>query len=145
MKFPIDEYKEIFSKVPRLAIEIVVKDENNKILLTKRDIYPKGEWHIPGCTLFVEESLDDAISRVAKEELNVKVKFVKNLGFIDWFKTGFLGHPISLVFETLLLSSKDDIKLDFQASDWGFFDISNLPKDTLKEHKDFLCNIYNNS
>ena len=76
-KLPYKEFLSIYRKVPRLCVDLVVKNKNG-VLLTKRDIKPsKGMWHIPGGTILYDESVKDAIKRVAKEETGLKPVLVK--------------------------------------------------------------------
>ena len=44
-------FYKIYSLVPRLCVDIIVKDKRG-VVLSKRDIPPcKGMWHIPGGTI----------------------------------------------------------------------------------------------
>jgi len=55
------EFDDIYSKVPRLTVEVIVKNRAGGILLTKRAIEPcKGQWHLPGGTVRFGESLLEA-------------------------------------------------------------------------------------
>ena len=52
-KLPLEEFMNIYHKVPRAAVDIVIKS-NNGWLLTKRALPPyEGMWHIPGGTIFL--------------------------------------------------------------------------------------------
>lgn len=126
------DFDKIYAKVPRLCVEIIIKTKKG-ILLTKRDIIPdKGKWHLPGTTVYFEESLNNAVKRVAKSELGLKIKSLKQIGYIEFLRKGY--HPISLVF--LVKPNLGKIKLDFQASDFIF--TKKIPKNIVKEHKKFL-------
>ena len=129
------EFDKIYSKVPRVSVDIVVKTGKG-IILTKRSFGPwKGQWHIPGASIRYGESIKDAIERVAKKELNLKVKVIKKLGDIEWLdKFKERGHSISLVF--LVKTVSGEIKLDFQATSYNFF--KKIPLNTIKEQRKFL-------
>ena len=133
------EFDEIYSKVPKIAVEIVVKTEKG-VLLTKRGFGPlKGQWHLQGGSILYGESIKDTIKRVAKKELNLKVKIIKKLGYIEWLdKFKERGHSVSLVFLAKIVSGK--INLDFQATDYIFS--KEIPPNTIKEHKSFLQPIF---
>ncbi|GAI66384.1 unnamed protein product, partial [marine sediment metagenome] len=77
MKFkrlPFKEFMEIYRKVPRAAVDVIVVSKKG-FLLTKRAIPPfKGMWHIPGGTILFMESVKHAINRITKEELGIKLK-----------------------------------------------------------------------
>src|SRR3989344_6948849 len=91
-------FKYIYSKVPRLCVDLLIKNRKG-VLLTKRDIPPnKGWWHFPGGTVLMGETLKDTVQRVAKEELNTRVKIQKLFGFLEYTDGGGLGYPISAVF-----------------------------------------------
>ena len=134
-KLPQKEFDEIYSKVPKIAIDVLVKTDKG-VLLTKRSFGPwKGQWHIPGGSILYGEPIEDAIKRVAKTELNLNVKVIKKLGDIEWldnFKEK--GHSISLVFLVDIVSG--EIKLDKQATDYHFF--KEIPINTIKEQREFL-------
>ena len=69
-----EEFETIYGKVPRLTVEVIIKSEKG-VLLSLRSIEPfKGDWHIPGGTVFYGESLADAVRRVTKRELGVTVR-----------------------------------------------------------------------
>lgn len=134
-KLPLSQFLEIYGKVPRLCVEIVI-EKNHHILLTLRDILPaKGLWHFPGGTVFYNESVAKAASRIANEELGVTVSIDKFLGYIDWYKSkNTIGHSVSLLF--LAKVTEGEIKTNLQAKKAKFF--KKLPKNIIKEHKKFI-------
>jgi len=134
-KYPLSEteFKLIYSKVPRLCVDLLIQN-NEGILLTLRKIPPAGFWHLPGGTVLINESMTNAVHRVAREELNLKVKIIKQVGVIDWLNYLGLGHPVSIVYLAKIIEG--EIKLDEQASKFEFF--KNIPQNTFKEHTEFL-------
>lgn len=115
-----EEFQSIYRKVPRLTVEVIVKSEKG-ILLTLRDIEPyKGSWHFPGGTVYFNESLDDAVKRVAKSELGITVVSSKFIDYIEY--PTHLHHsfdaPVGLAF---LVEYEGEIKIDRQASDAQWF------------------------
>lgn len=134
-KMPLREFFDIYSKVPRLCVETVII-QNHKVLLTLRDIPPgKGIWHLPGGTVFYDESVTDAARRIAKDELGVNAEVIRFLGYIDWYKSkNALEHSVSLVFLMKIISG--DIQTNFQAKEAKFFNV--LPKNLFAEHKKFI-------
>ncbi len=80
----LEEFRDIYSKVPRLTVEVVLKSDKG-VLLSLRDIEPyKGFWHLPGGTVFMGEELTDAVGRVARRELGVKVTAAKFLDYVEY-------------------------------------------------------------
>ncbi|KKQ25196.1 MAG: hypothetical protein US62_C0003G0025 [Candidatus Woesebacteria bacterium GW2011_GWA1_37_8] len=100
-KLPYSEFVSIYSKVPRLCVEVVLLTDGG-VVLTKRSIEPLlGWWHLPGGTVLYNETLEHAVKRVAKEELGVNVKIEKMLGYIEYLKeqgASGLGWTISMAF-----------------------------------------------
>lgn len=142
---PYDEFVRIYSTVPRLTVDVLIKTKDG-VLLTKRAIPPsEGYWYIPGGTVLIDEKVEDAVKRVAKEELGLDVSVVKLIDVIDWFDTKHaVGRPVSLLY--LVNVEENDIqnvKLDHQASDYGFF--KKIPEKTMEEHKEVLRKILNNN
>ncbi|MBU0975306.1 NUDIX domain-containing protein, partial [Patescibacteria group bacterium] len=76
-RLPYKTFKYIYRKVPRLCVDVIVKTPRG-IILTKRSIPPaKGWWHIPGGTILWGETVEQAVKRVAREEVGVEVKIKK--------------------------------------------------------------------
>lgn len=71
------DYDFIYSRVPRLCVDLAIKSKKG-VLLTKRLIEPyKNTWHMPGGRVKFRESLADAIQRIAQDELGTKVVIKK--------------------------------------------------------------------
>lgn len=134
-KLPHSQFLEIYSKVPRLCVEIAILQDNG-ILLILRSISPaKGLWHMPGGTVFYDESILNAVHRIAKEELSVTVKIIKFLGYADYvINRNAIGHSVSLIF--LAKITAGIIKTDFQAKEAKFF--KKLPENIIEENKKFI-------
>jgi 8-oxo-dGTP pyrophosphatase MutT (NUDIX family) len=117
-----EEFDFIYGKVPRLTVEVIVRNESGAIYMTLRSIEPcKGLWHLPGGTVFFGESLDQAVKRVAKKELGIAVTKIVNKGYIEYpshYLHG-LDQPVGLVFEVTEYSG--DIVLDNEASSGDWF------------------------
>ncbi len=98
---PKAEYDAIFSRVPRLCVEVVIADPERGVLLTLRDIPPNvGAWHIPGGTVLFAEPVVEAVRRVARFELGLDVDVGELLGYIEYpsHYTAGLDCPVGLAF-----------------------------------------------
>ena len=82
--FSHEEFKNIYSRVPRLCVELVVKTPEGVILSLRKLPSYRGKWHIPGGTVFYKEKVTDAVKRVAAEELGIEVSIRELLGYIDY-------------------------------------------------------------
>ena len=136
-----NEFKHIYSKVPRITV-IPLIHTSQGILLTLRNIDPaKNRWHFAGGTVYFNDSIVEALKRVAMDELGVSIKVVKFLGTIQYFKTkNDAGHAIALVY---LVTTNDKITLNKEASDFGYF--LNPTKDMVEEEADFMRRYLSNT
>jgi ADP-ribose pyrophosphatase YjhB (NUDIX family) len=134
-----EEFNSIYSKVPRLTVEIVIKNKSGKIYLTKRAIEPcKGKWHLPGGTVRYGESMVDAVKRITKRELGVDVKTLKNVGYIEYpshYNKG-LDSPVGIVFEVLNFDGSLLLNEESQDGKW----CGRLPANMHEEQDIFLLN-----
>jgi len=96
-----EEFERIFSRVPRLTVELVIVAGDRGVLLALRDFGPcKGLWHLPGGTVRFGESVVDAVRRVAQDELGLSVRVGELVGYIEYpsHYTNGLDCPIGLAF-----------------------------------------------
>lgn len=133
--FTPEEFHAIYSKVPRLSVEIIIKSDRG-VLLSLRDIEPcKGLWHLPGGTVFFRERLKDAVARVAKRELGINVTKAELLGYIEYpshYEHG-LDSPVGIAFE---VEYTGDIATNKEASKVGWF--KQLPPNMHPDQDEFI-------
>jgi ADP-ribose pyrophosphatase YjhB (NUDIX family) len=98
---PKPEYDAIYTRVPRLCVEVVILSEDRGVVLCLRDIPPnEGAWHIPGGTVLFGEPVTEAVRRVARDELGLDVVAGELLGYIEYpshYENG-LDSPVGLAF-----------------------------------------------
>lgn len=118
-------------------MDLVIKHQG-KCLLTLRKKYGwENMWHMPGGTVYFQESIENAAKRVAKSEVGIDIKVIKLLGYIEYFdeaKVRGFGYTITIVLECEALTT--ELVLDEQASEGNWF--SKLPATTIVEQKNFL-------
>lgn len=133
-----EDYDFIYSRVPRVCVDLLIKNSKGEVLLTKRDIEPyKDHWHFPGGRIKFKESIQSAIKRILKGELgleDVKYEFVGYCEFPEEIQKGQERHSISIVH--LVYLDTDNIKLDFSAKEWKFF--SEMPSPVIPPQQEFL-------
>jgi ADP-ribose pyrophosphatase YjhB (NUDIX family) len=138
--FSNSEFKEIYSKVPRLTVEVILKVGDGVVLMKRTEKSWRGKWHIPGGTVFYEETLEKAVKRVAKEELNVEIDVDGLIGYIEYpsekKERGF-GTSIGIAFKcsptnkpNLELIEKEGVKI-----------FKKLPKNLIEEQRKILTRI----
>lgn len=139
MKKPLTtkQFRDIYSLVTRLTVEVIVKKEDG-VILTKRSINPyKGFWHIPGGTVIYGDTVYETVRRVAQEELGIGVSIKKLLGIIHYPEEhryrGF-GWTVGVAFLTNIKSGRP--RGSYQGEEVRVFE--KLPKKIIKEQRDFI-------
>jgi ADP-ribose pyrophosphatase YjhB (NUDIX family) len=134
---PKAEFDSIFSRVPRLCVEVVIFAPERGVLLARRDIPPNlGAWHIPGGTVLFGEPLVEAVKRVALDELGLEVRVGELLGYIEYpshYENG-LDSPVGLAFGSEVTPGPPE---DGDLRD-GCAWFRRLPAGLYEEQRDFL-------
>jgi 8-oxo-dGTP diphosphatase len=134
---PEDEYHEIFRKVPRLTVEIVVCSESG-VLLARRVGGPcAGLWNIPGGTVRFAEPLAEAVHRVALDEIGSDVAVDELLGYIEYPSHAARGldWPVGIAFRAHVVPGRSDgLRTEPDSLDW----FHELPEDMHDEQRVFL-------
>lgn len=132
-----EEFDSIYSKVPRLTVEIIVKNSEGEIYLTKRAIEPcKGQWHLPGGTVRFAEPMKDDVKRIALRELGINVVDSLNKGYIEYpshYNHG-LDSPVGIVFEIEAFGGELDTNNESAGSGW----FSKIPENMHKDQDTYL-------
>lgn len=134
-----EDYNFIYSRSPRVTVDLYIVNSSGGILLTKRDIEPyKDHWHLPGGRIKFKETVSDAIIRIAHAELGINLPtgiYAGYIQFLDEVQGGNQRHSISLVH--MFKHSGDTPK------DGEFF--KELPVVIIPEQKEFIENFRNNN
>jgi len=143
MKKPLsyEDFVAIYSKVPRLNVELLVLTDQG-VLLTHRTIDPwKGKWHVPGSTVYRGETLEDAVRRTAVEELSSEVRSLELVGYIEYPSSKqldvFVGWPIGVAFRVEL--EQTDLHVNEEADGLRYF--SELPDDLITDQRPILTKL----
>jgi 8-oxo-dGTP diphosphatase len=81
---------------PKLAVDAIVEYQGKIILIERKNI-PYG-WAIPGGFVDVGETVEDAVRREMKEEINVELFDLKQFHTYSDPKRDKRWHTISLIF-----------------------------------------------
>ncbi len=82
---PADLYEKIIEHMPIPCVDLVLLHQG-KVLLTLRTQEPeKGKWWVQGGRIFKNESLQEALQRLARREIGSEVKILKQIGVYDYF------------------------------------------------------------
>lgn len=131
------EFDAIYSRVPRLSVDLVVKTPQG-IVLAKRDIPPrKGDWHLPGGTVAFGEHIPEAAERLAREELGIEITIERMLGYMEYSRLitdGYTGWPISIVLLVSIKSGTPTGSPEGQQVDY----FTETPENTIPDVADWL-------
>lgn len=82
---PDDDWRSIVAHVPVVSVDLLVRYDAGVVLGKRSNEPAKGEWFVPGGTVFKGERLEDAVHRVADEELGIDVEIEDRLGTYEHF------------------------------------------------------------
>jgi ADP-ribose pyrophosphatase YjhB (NUDIX family) len=134
-KLPYEEFIKIYGKVPRLCVDLLfIKD--NGLLMIERAIDPgKGNWHFPGGTVLLGESIGDSLKRIAHEETGLSVLDYELAGYMEFNgEENPYFHTVSMVFR--INKFDGTLKGGEQGKNLRFH--SEIPEKIIAEQKDFL-------
>lgn len=133
-----EDFAYVYSKVPRLNVDLVVRVGDSGIVLVKRSIEPNiGSWHLPGGTVYKGETLAEASTRVTKNETGFDADVVRTLGSMEFpeEKRGdIVVHTVSIVVEVKVTGG--ELKHDSNAKEIAI--VKQLPSQVITEHFLFL-------
>ncbi len=142
LPFTYGKFRSIYSQVPRLCVDLVITSSDG-LLLAKRGLESwKGQWYLPGGTVYYKETLNQAAKRVAKDELCIDIDIDKNLGYIEYIseeKARGFGWSVGIVFQCHIVSGI--LSDSEQVKEPQFF--KQLPEQMIEEQKEFLQKISN--
>ncbi|MFB6184903.1 MAG: GDP-mannose mannosyl hydrolase [Haloarculaceae archaeon] len=75
----------VVRNVPIVSVDLVVRSGDGVVLGKRTNEPAKGEWFVPGGRVRKNERLDDAVHRVARDELGVEVTVDRKLGVYEHF------------------------------------------------------------
>lgn len=127
---------------PMVNIDLLIKDENNRTLLSWRnDEYFGSGWHIPGGVLRLKETLKNRIQKVADMEIGT------NLMIIDYKPikcTQFIlnqterCHFISFLYKCHLSSTFIPDNKNLSETDAGFLRwFDKCPTNLINQHEEY--------
>tara|TARA_Y100001970_G_C14251523_1_gene872248 strand:- start:2394 stop:2894 length:501 start_codon:yes stop_codon:yes gene_type:complete len=138
---PEDLFYYISSTTPIINVELLLKDENGRTLLSWRDDSYAGKgWHLPGGIIRFKETIVERINEVARTEVGIAVKSFKKepiaINEIFNHEREIRSHFISLLYDCSLPSdfvpkNKGLSKFDAGYLEWH----KTCPDNLLKLHE----------
>ena len=129
----------MFMDRPAVGIGIFVRNKNNQILLQKRiNAHGANTWSLPGGHLEMYETIEEAAAREVLEEIGVKIKNLKILGFTNDIMRDENKHYLTIFVESELSEGTPRIKEPHKTSEMGWFHIEKLPAPLFLPLKNFM-------
>ncbi len=112
-----------------VGVGALIINEQNEVLLLLRKKPPEVDcWSIPGGSVKIFETVEDAIIREVKEELNVDIKIVKLLGVTNHILKQEKTHWVSPVFLVQITGNQTPLNVEPDSHhDLRWFPINELP------------------
>jgi len=103
---PDEVFYYISKTTPLVNVDLLVKDENGRTLLSWRDDEYAGQgWHLPGGIIRFKETLEARLIKVAELEIGTRVDFDPNPVAINQIihnERDIRGHFISILYKCSL-------------------------------------------
>ena len=80
---PDEAWATVVRHAPIVSVDLVVRVDGGVLLGRRQNAPAEGEWFIPGGRVHKGEPLEDAVHRVAREELGVDVRIDRQLGVYE--------------------------------------------------------------
>ncbi len=135
--------EEVFLFISRITpivnVDLLVKDEDSRVLLSWRDeAFAGAGWHLPGGIVRFKEKLEERILKVAETEVGAKVKFdpvpVAINQVICEHKTR--GHFISILYKCFLSKEFIPKNIGLSEKNTGYLKWHNTcPGNLIKVHE----------
>ena len=138
MIIPEDIYSQIVRLMPIPCVDIIVENEQGRVLLVKRTDEPaKGEWWFPGGRVHYLETRVQAAVRKVREECGLEASRLRELGTYDVILEipGDISprHGITTLFQ-VRVGEQHDFTLDIRGFDVDW----RLPGDWSREKLHFF-------
>jgi len=135
--------EEIFLFITRLTpminVDLLIKDENGRILLSWRDdVFHDAGWHLPGGIIRFKEDIKARIQKVAEKEIGVEVQYepapIAITQIICDHDTR--GHFLSMLYKCFLSSKFKPKNIGLSNKDSGYLKWhDSCPENLMEVHK----------
>jgi ADP-ribose pyrophosphatase YjhB (NUDIX family) len=131
------------ARLRRVGVDAAVFDDRGRILLQCRADFRK--WGLPGGSIEVGETFEQAVTREVKEESGYDVAVERLVGIYSrpeqtttTYPDGNTVHYVSVVLACRLIGGEKHID-PAETLDVAFFDPAHLPNDLLPEHRERIA------
>ena len=135
--------EEVFFFISRLTpmvnVDLLIKDENGRTLLSWRDdLFVGAGWHLPGGIVRFKEKLEERVLKVAETEIGTVVEFDPVPIAINQIicKHDTRGHFISILYKCFLSSKFIPMNTGLTNTDKGYLMWhDSCPENMVKVHE----------
>ena len=124
---------------PMVNVDLLIKDENNRTLLSWRDdVFHDPGWHIPGGIVRFKEKMEKRIQKVAETEIGTVVEFEPVPIAVNEFicERDTRGHFISLLYKCFLSGKYVPKNIGLTEKDMGYLKWhDSCPSNFVKQQK----------
>lgn len=137
---PEDDWDTIVQSMPIPSVDLIAKNDDGFVLGRRTNRPAKGLWFVPGGRIHKGEGMEDAVHRIAQQELGTDVTIEQKLGVYEHFyDNSDVGdevpkHYIATGFVVTVPSQS--FNLDDQHEEMKFF--KDAPKGTHKYSIQYL-------
>lgn len=124
----IEDFRNLIKNAPLISIDFIIENNEEKILLGKRINKPaKDYWFTPGGRILKNESIDNAIKRLLKKEINLEItkeKIIFYGVYEHFYEDSFVHDKISTHYVVLVYEIKLNGKLKLplvEHNEYNFF------------------------
>ncbi len=125
-----EEFMVIFSKVPRVCVDLVILDRvNSRVLLIKRGIKPfLGYWGVVGGSIYVDESPQQAMDRHTRTDLGIEIREIGLAGvFQNIYTSGDYPPNLIVIAYAVEIAKFEPIILSLEATEFAWYNYDALP------------------
>lgn len=118
-------YQQIHGAVPIVCVDFVLKKDDSFLLAKRTNKPAQGQWFLHGGRIMKNETVEDAVLRKTKEEVDIEATIVKMLGVDEtFFPDGPFDnstHTINIVFLVVPANPESSITLDSQNEEYQWY------------------------
>lgn len=142
---PEDIFLFVSRLTPLVNVDLLIKDENGRTLLSWRDDLHGTGWHIPGGIVRFKEKMETRLLKVAKKEIGVPIEFDPKPLALNQFicSQDTRGHFISILYKCFLSKNFIPQNNRLKEKDQGYLKWHDkCPSNLIKSHeiyRKFIC------
>lgn len=110
---------------PLLAVDALIIYKRKLVLIKRKNPPYKDQFALPGGSVEIGETVEDATIREAKEETDLDIEIVRLLGVYSDPKRDPRSHTVSICF---IARGEGNLRAGSDAKDIGLFDLNQLPE-----------------